>query len=283
MTTQQRSLVREEATLKNRAGMNLFERRWLPLDAPRAVVILVHGYAEHTGRYDHVGAWLAERGYAVRGFDLRGHGLSDGARALVRSFNEFLEDLREYLPRVRGEHPGTPVVVLGHSMGGAIAALWLAVDQPALTGALLSGPVAATNSSSSPLGNVLSVVARFWPALPVTTLDAGAISRDTDVVKRYEGDPLVYRGRIKAGLAAAMVRAAQRTDRDAERIILPLLLMHGSQDRLTPPDGTRRLHQRVGSRDRTFKLYDGLYHEILNEPERDQVLEDINSWLTART
>jgi alpha-beta hydrolase superfamily lysophospholipase len=263
--------------------MKSFERRWLPLDAPRATVILVHGYAEHTGRYDHVGAWLAERGYAVRGFDLRGHGLSDGPRALVRSFNEFLEDLREYLPRVTAEHVGTPIFLLGHSMGGGLTALWLAVDQPRVAGAMLSGPVAFSRGAVNPLGALFGWLGRIAPALPITSLDASAVSRDPGVVRRYEGDPLVYHGRVKAGLAAAMMRAARRTDRDAARIDVPLLLMHGGDDKLTSPDGSRRLHERVGSVDRTLRIYDGLYHEILNEPEREQVLEDIRTWLNART
>jgi alpha-beta hydrolase superfamily lysophospholipase len=282
MTATSTDVRREESTFRNRQGMKLFERRWLPPGSPRAVIILVHGYAEHTGRYDHVGAWLAERGYALRGFDLRGHGLSDGPRAFVESFREFLDDLREYLPRVRAEHAGAPLLVLGHSMGGTITSLWLAVDQPPLTGAILSGPVAATGDRTNPVLRLLAAIGKRFPRLRLTTLAAASVSRDQEVVRRYEGDPLVYRGRTRAGLLAAMVRAVERVDRDAERIPGPVLIMHGTEDQLAAPEGSQRLDDRIGAADCTLKLYRGLYHEILNEPEKDQVLGDMLSWIEIR-
>jgi len=281
MTSTAAPLRREEATLAGVAGLKLFERRWLPDGEPKALVVLIHGYAEHTGRYDHVGARLAAAGIAVRGFDLRGHGLSDGPRALISTVREYLDDLRAYLPQVQREHPAVPIFVLGHSMGGCIAALWLAVDRPPLSGALLSGP-ALTSGAPNPLGPVLRWLGRVAPALPLMRLRAEQVSRDPAVVRRYEADPLVYHGRMKAGLLSAMLRAIERIDRDAARIDAPLLLMHGSDDALTSPEGSRRLHERVSSADRTLKVYQGLFHEILNEPEQDQVLGDIVAWIQAR-
>jgi lysophospholipase len=255
---------------------------WLPERAPRAVVVISHGLAEHGGRYAELARRLVDKGYAVYALDHRGHGRSGGVRANIDRFDYLISDLGSFIGRAQREHPATPVILLGHSMGGATTALWLAVDQPAVRGAILSGPVAATSGSANPLLRIFSIIGKLLPRLPFAKLASDDVSRDPDVVRRYDGDPLVYRGHIKAGLAAAMLRATQRTDRDADRIRTPILIMHGADDKLASPDGSKRLYERVGSRDRTLKLYDGLYHEILNEPEREDVLRDMLDWLDAR-
>ncbi len=273
----------QEQSFAGADGRYLFERRWLPVSAPRAALIIVHGYAEHSGRYAHVGQHLAGAGYAVYAFDLRGHGLSDGKRASVRSFAEYLADLRLYVARVREHARGLPVFVLGHSMGGGIVALFASVDAPAVRGVLLSGAVLPNGGAAGwILARAVELFAKVAPDLPTFSLSAASVSRDEDVVRRYEDDPLVYHGRIRAGLAAAMSRAARRIARDERTIDLPLLIMHGTDDALTSPDGSRRLYERAASLDKTLKLYDGLYHEILNEPEQLQVLADIVVWLDAR-
>lgn len=273
----------QEHSFAGADGRYLFERRWLPAGAARAAVIIVHGYAEHSGRYAHVGQHLAEAGYAAYAFDLRGHGLSDGKRASVRSFGEYLADLRVYVARVRLHAHEAPVFVLGHSMGGCIVALFAAVDAPAVRGVMLSGAVLPGGGVGAQIvARILELFARLAPDLPTIALNASSVSRDEDVVRRYEEDPLVYHGRVRVGLAAAMSRAARRIARDERTIDLPLLIMHGTDDALASPDGSRRLHDRAASLDKTLKLYDGLHHEILNEPEQLQVLADIVVWLDAR-
>lgn len=270
-------------TFEGYDGTPLFERAWLPPTAPRAVIVLVHGYAEHSGRYEHVGEALAARGYAVHAFDLRGHGRSGGARAIVRSFAEYIADLRIFLVRVRTRHPGVPLFLFGHSMGGGIVTLAAIIDLPRVDGILLTGPALGAGSVAVPVRALVQALGRLLPGLPLTRLDAGAISRDPEVCRRYDDDPLVYRGRIKAGLAAAMMRAGERIAWDMGDIRYPLLIMHGTLDALASLPGSERLYAQAASGDKTLKTYEGLYHEILNEPERDQVIADMLEWLTART
>jgi alpha-beta hydrolase superfamily lysophospholipase len=271
----------EEDTYLARDGRRMFERRWLPEGAPKAAVAIVHGYAEHSGRYAHVGERLASAGYAVHALDLRGHGLSDGERALVGSFREYLDDLAGFLVRVRAKDD-VPVVLLGHSMGGRIVALAMVTDRPAVAGVILSGPALDTRGGQQLGAPVFKLIGRWFPRLGLVALGADKVSRDADVVRRYVEDPLVYHGRMKAGLIAAAIRAGERIERDDQTIAVPILIQHGTSDGLTSPEGSARLHARVSSRDKTLKLYDGLYHEIYNEPERDRVLDDVVAWLDAR-
>jgi alpha-beta hydrolase superfamily lysophospholipase len=275
--------VRHEEDAFDTAGGRLFERRWLPEGVVRADVAIVHGYAEHSGRYAYAGEALARRGYAVHALDLRGHGRSDGAAACVGSFREYLDDVGAFLARVRQRGQGRPLFILGHSMGGAIVALLLVVDRPAVRGAMLSGAVVTSSGMPRVVRAIYKLIGRIAPRLPLTKLKAADVSRDPDVVARYDSDPLVYRGRMRAGLVAATVRATERIDRDAPSIATPMLIMHGAADALAKPDGAKALYERIASSDKTLKLYDGLYHEILNEPEKDQVIADILAWLDARS
>ncbi|MDE3095390.1 MAG: lysophospholipase [Chloroflexota bacterium] len=264
-------------------GLRLFERRWLPDGEPRAALAIVHGYAEHGGRYAHVGEALVGRGYAVFACDLRGHGRSDGPRAFVRSFGAYLADLPVFLDRVRTAVPGRPLFLLGHSMGGTIVALAAVAAPPSVEGVLLSGAGLTLAGAPPPLQAAMLALGRIAPRLPLRRLAAADVSRDPEVVRAYEEDPLVYRGRMRAGLIAAMIRAARRIGAGMEDVTLPLLIMHGTADALTEPAGSRELYARARSADRTLKLYEGLYHEILNEPERAQVIDDIARWLDARS
>jgi acylglycerol lipase len=264
-------------------GLSLYRQSWLPGTTPLATVAIVHGYAEHSGRYTWVGEQLAEAGYAVHAYDLRGHGQSEGPRVLVRSFNEHLNDLAEFLRLVRAESQGARPVLLGHSMGGCIAALYTVTREPDLRGLVLSGPAISLPSGvgMAVMSNVVRVIGRVRPSLPVRALKAASVSRDPAVVEAYATDPLVHHGGMPAGTLAAIGRAIARIDRDMERVTQPLLLIHGADDELCDPEGSRHLYERASSADKTLKLYDGLAHEVLNEPEKEQVLADVRAWLDA--
>jgi alpha-beta hydrolase superfamily lysophospholipase len=289
LTTSENAVHSEDVALGSADGTRLHARRWLPPGAPRAVLAIVHGYAEHLGRYEHVAAYFAARGYAVYAVDLRGHGESEGARVRVRSFAEYLDDMDALLGYARAQHPGAPLFVLGHSMGGAIVALSLVTRPADARGFLLSGPVLPNPQASllkrigaAVVERIALVIGRIAPGFGLRTLDAAMVSRDPGVVARYDSDPLNYRGKVPAGTVAAMLRAVRAVERRVDRVTQPLLIAHGGADALASPDGSRWLYEHAPSADKTLRIYDGLYHEILNEPEQEQVMAEIASWMDAR-
>ena len=268
----------DETTSRTDDGLNLFQRSWR--SEANSIVAIVHGYSEHSGRYDHVARHLAEAGHAVHAFDLRGHGRSEGRRVYVRAIDEYVSDLRAFLSRVRDHKPGLPLFLLGHSMGGTIVTRLLTQRYEGLSGAILSGAALRTGRGRwRIMEELISLIAKLAPRLPLGRLGSEKISRDPAVVADYDNDPLVYRGWMPAATAAALARATREIDANMEAITLPLLILHGASDELTDPDGSRRLYERAASSDKTLTLFDGLRHEILNEPEKLQVLAAITEWL----
>ncbi|MFH1752808.1 MAG: lysophospholipase [Candidatus Omnitrophota bacterium] len=275
---------RSEGVFKTADGLNLFELERRPEGGAKAAVVIAHGFGEHSGRYAHVAQYLACQGYAIHMFDLRGHGRSEGARAFVSSFNSYLSDLARFLDRVDEKEEGRPVFLLGHSMGGTIATL-LAISQDLrLRGLILSGALLkASGKISAPLRIFISIAGTIFPSSPVLKeIDSSKVSSDPGVAKRYNDDPLVYHGKLLARQAREISRAIERIQREMEEISLPLLILHGTADRLVDIEGSRQLYARAGSKDKTIKLYEGFYHEVLNEPGKDRVLSDVAAWLKAR-
>lgn len=262
-------------TIRSGDGLTLFYRAWRPA-TPRASLVLSHGYAEHSGRYAALAEALAGHGFAVYAPDHRGHGHSEGERANVRRFGSYAQDLRSLVTTI----PQEPRFLLGHSMGGAIAAL-LALEHPRLIGGLiLSGPFLENATQVSPLLMALSgLVSRLLPSLPTLKLDTSLLSRDPEVVRSYENDPLVYTGGTKARLGAQMIAAGAEVLRRAGKLRLPTLILHGAADRIADPAGSHKLYARLAAEDKTLKLYDGFYHEIFNEPGRERVVEEVLEWL----
>lgn len=272
-------------TFETADGHHLFARHWAPDTPPRAELVIVHGYAEHSGRYEHVAEFMTGRGYAVHALDLRGHGQSDGDRALVRSFAPLLDDVDLFLSRVRERAEGRPIFLLGHSMGGTTVTLDAATRRPDVRGLVISAAVLETGTGGiwrSLMARLMIAIGRVVPKLGLRALASDTVSRDPKVVALYDSDPLNYRGKIPAGTVGAMMRAVRAIDSRMPAIALPILILHGTADALTDPEGSRRLYEHVGSKDKTLKLYDGLFHEILNEPEQRDVMEDVVTWMDAR-
>lgn len=265
-------------------GLTLLTRCYLP-DAPaHAAVIIAHGYAEHSGRYAHVAEALVGAGYAVFALDLRGHGQSGGKRASVRVFREYVSDLGRFIDQVRETHPVPPRFLFGHSMGGLVA-LQLVLEHPekveglAITGAYLEN----ANTLSPVLEHLAPLISRLAPDLPVQRLDVEALARDPAVVQGYQGDPLVYHHKVRARLGYELLRFGPYITQRAGSIELPVLLQHGAADRIAAVAGSQALYDALGSSDKTLKLYDGAYHEILNDYGREEVLADLIAWLDARS
>lgn len=265
------------------AGCNIFCQSWRPAGEPRAVLLIAHGLAEHSGRYDHVARYFAGRGYAVYALDHRGHGHSEGVRADVVRFEDFITDLKTFLGLVTEREPGKGVFMIGHSMGGAIATLFAARHGSELDGLITSGAGVKVGGDTSPLLIGFSrLVAAVAPRLPVVVLEAAAVSRDPEVVARYRSDPLNYLGKVRARMGVQLLRGGELALEELSQIELPVLILHGTADRLADPEGSRMIYDGVRSTDKTLKFYDGLYHEIFNEPEQEQVLADVTAWLEAR-
>jgi alpha-beta hydrolase superfamily lysophospholipase len=279
---ERRVVRRSQARFSAPDGTRLLRRAWLPRDARRAVV-LVHGLAEHSGRYDHVGAWLSTRDCAVHAYDHRGHGQSEGARGHVRSFAELLDDLETFLAIVRREHPDLPLVLVGHSMGGLVTTALLAERKPDVACAVVSGPpLEVPEHVSATKRRAARWLRRMTPRLRMAAgLAPEHLSRDPEVVRGYVEDPLVFQ-RVTVSLASELLDAVARTAGGAFRVQVPMLLLHGEADRLCPPRGSRAFHGQLRGSGHRLRIYPQLRHEIFNEPEHEQVLEDLLAWLRER-
>jgi acylglycerol lipase len=262
--------------------VQLFEQSWRPPGAPpRAVVVLVHGLLDHSSRYAAVATCLADHGFAVYAFDLRGHAHSAGPRVWVDRFDDYLADLDRFVERVRAREPGKPVFVFGHSMGGAIVTLWAVTRKPAVAGVTLSAAALQVGVSGlKVLGT--KVIAGLAPRAGVFSLDLRDFSRDPAVVKEALDDPWVYHHGAPARTARELLRAIRRIEAAEEDVTVPLLLMHGTADKVTPPAGSKALYERARTADKTLKLYDGLYHDLFHEPEKATVVRDWLDWLEKR-
>jgi len=262
-------------------GTALFTRQW-PVAGARAAILLVHGVAEHSGRYAHVAAYLNGQGYAVYALDLRGHGRSPGPRAYVGRYDLYLDDLLAYFQQVAAEEPGRPIFILGHSMGGLLALVFTARRQSSLAGMITSGaPVALGEVTPGWLQAVSGVLARIAPRLPVVRLSAADISRDPAVRAAYDRDPLNYRGWLSARQGVELIALADEARAGLPGITIPCLCLHGSADAIAPPASLEIIAREIGATDKTIRCYEGFYHEVFNEPGKEAVLADVGAWLAA--
>ncbi len=258
-------------------GLRLFRRAWLPT-APHHAVVLVHGFGEHSGRYDETGVALAEAGYAVESFDLRGHGRSDGARCHVQSFDEYLDDLDHVLDWTRDATAGLPIHLLGHSMGGLITITHLVERPVRVVSAVVTGPPLATEGQPAWKVWLGRLGQRIVPTLSMPMgLPQDGLSRDPEVVRRYAEDPLVE-ANVTAGLGGAMVDAIARTAACPGRVSVPLLALHGGADPICSAAATEAYMAGVTAVGSRYKVYPELRHEVLNEPEGGQVRDEILAW-----
>jgi len=259
---------------------NIYYQSWMPEDEPKAILLIAHGLAEHSGRYMNLVNHMVPSGYAVYGIDHIGHGKSEGRRVHVERFQDYTKPLKTYFDMICAWHPKKPIFLIGHSMGGLISAAYLLEHQETLSGVVLSGPgiKVPENISKATIfaGKMFSII---LPTVGLIQLDAKSISRDKAVVDAYLNDPLVYNGKITARLAAELIKTMQDVTQEAAKIKLPIMIAQGSDDKLVDPKGAQLLYDSIGSKDKTIKLYPDFYHEIFNEPEHELVLNDVETWI----
>ncbi|RJQ37987.1 MAG: alpha/beta hydrolase [Dehalococcoidia bacterium] len=258
----------------------IYYQGWLPEQDPKAILVVVHGLAEHGGRYRRLAERLVTAGYGVFALDHQGHGRSQGRPGYVVRFEEYLSDIKIFCDILRGTYPGIRIFLLGHSLGGTIATAYAIRHQEEIAGLALSG---ATLKPGKNVSRMMVTAARLLgqllPRLGVSLIDVDLLSRDPAVVAAYLNDPLVHHGKISYRLGAEILRGMEKIRRDMSRLKLPMLIMYGTADRLCDPAGSEMLFNGVGSDDLTIKRYAGLYHEIFNEPEYATVFNDLKNWL----
>jgi alpha-beta hydrolase superfamily lysophospholipase len=250
--------------------------------SPVGIVIVVHGVHEHGGRYSHVGEHLAAHGYAAYALDHEGHGRSPGRRGNIGRMASVVAGVAGLTGLAVDRHPGVPVFLYGHSLGGLIALQYLTGTPAAeVRGGIVSAPALDTSSGTRAQKRLAPVISALLPNVGILRLDVETISRDPEVVRAYRTDPLNHLGKLKARTGAELMLAAEAMPARLAALTLPLLVLHGGADRMMPPAASEVVRAHAGSADLTVKIYDGLYHEPHNEPERDQVLGDMVAWLDA--
>jgi alpha-beta hydrolase superfamily lysophospholipase len=272
-------MTRSETGEFDGAGGKVFWRAWVPDGRVRGVIALVHGVAEHSGRYEHVGKRLADSGFAVYALDHIGHGRSGGRPANIGTVDGAADNVATLLELASANHPGVPRFLIGHSMGSLIA-LYLATRAPLhVAGLVVSAPPLVIDAGNPVQRLLAPVLMRWTPNLGVLKLDSSTISRDPEVVRAYDNDPLVFRGKLPARTAAQILLATGTVSQRLRQLTVPTLVLHGTADTLANPHGSDLIEQRAGAKDLTVERYPGLYHEVFNEPEREKVLTDVVEWL----
>ena len=271
-----------ESSWENKEGIKFYVRGWEPNKKPKAVVALVHGLGEHVGRYAHVGEAFTRADYALIGFDLRGHGKSSGPRGHTPSFEAFMQDIDGFLAETEKRYPKLPRFLYGHSLGGILVLNYALRRKPKLAGVIST---AASLRTALEEQRFKVMLARVLGALLPTTaipsgLDPKTLSRDPVVVQAYVDDPLVH-DRMTLGFGRIMLSVLPWTFEHAHEFPVPLLIMHGGNDMLGYPRGSQEFASLV-PRDCTLKIWDGLYHEIHNEPEQTKVFKTMIQWMDAR-
>ena len=262
-------------------GVTLWGQAWMP-PQPRGVVALVHGIAEHCGRYALLAGRACERGLGVVSLDLRGHGRSPGERSYVERFDDYLLDVDALLGKAQEIAAGRPLFLMGHSMGGAIVLRWLAQRRLPLVGLILSSAALKIGGDVPRLLVALApFLSRWLPHLRGTRFDPSVISRDPAQVAAYVNDPLVSLQAPPARTGAELLRAMEANRAAAPALTTPVYLFHGEADRLTDPAGSREIFELWGSQDRTLRLWPGSRHETLNDLDRAAVVTELLDWVLA--
>lgn len=252
-----------------------FSRIWMPQGDPKGVICLIHGLGEHIGRYHHVADFFNQNSFALAGFDLPGHGLSEGRRGHIKSYIALQNTINQYLQRIKKQYPDTPIILWGHSMGGNLALNYVLQNPKGVSAAIVTSPWLRT--MGPPQGILKTIVRLSAKIAPWLTMDNSLSSKDLshDENISYNQDPLVH-SRISLRLLAVMIKKGQWALRNAHKLSVSLLLMHGSADKITDPKASQEFSEKARCE---LEIWPDLYHEMHNEPEKYKVLEYMVAWL----
>ncbi|MFN8527833.1 MAG: alpha/beta hydrolase, partial [Anaerolineae bacterium] len=267
----------EDGKLETQDGYHLHTAKCIPGTAPKAAVMVVHGYGEHYGRYEHVIDALTAGGYAVYTIDHRGHGKSSGERAYFETIDQPIDDLKAYFDANKSAFPSGKVFMLGHSMGALISLMFALKFQDALNGLVISGvPLTADQNVSPALITAANVLNRIVPKAQLAdTAPISELSTDPEVAVKFAADPLTFKGKMRVRMGVAINTGAKWAREHLTTLTIPALMMHGAQDKICPPSGSQLAYDRISSKDKTIKLYPGMKHEIFNEVERNRPISEM--------
>jgi len=267
-----------EAIFEGAGGISIFYRSWRPASPPRAVVVLCHGVNSHGGQYLWTAEQLVARGLSVHAIDMRGRGKSGGRRFYVDDVAEYVGDLAKLITLAKSREPGLPVFLLGHSAGGVVSCVYTLDHQAELAGLICESFAYRVPAPAFALAAIKGL-SRIAPTLPVLKLKNRDFTRDPAALSILNADPLIANEVQPAATVAALVRAGERLTRDFSRITIPVLIMHGTADKATVPAGSQFFFDTAGSKDKTIRMYDGHFHDLFNDIDKDKVMADTLAWI----
>lgn len=274
------TLALHEEKIDSTKGIKIFVRSWQPDSKPRAVIVVCHGVNSHSGQYAWVGEQLADSGVAVYALDLRGRGKSDGERFYVEDVADYVSDVTGVIRLAKSRNPGLPLFLLGHSAGGVVSSIYALDHQAELAGFICESFAFQVPAPGFALAAIKGL-SHIAPRLRVLELKNEDFSRDPKAVEALNNDPLTAHEVQPAITVAALVRADERLREEFPRITLPLLIMHGTDDKATVCHGSQFFYETAGSKDKTLKLYQGHYHDLLNDIGKEGVMGDIKAWIDS--
>jgi alpha-beta hydrolase superfamily lysophospholipase len=269
-----------EGSFKGVAGLKIFTREWQPADEPRGVVVISHGLNAHSGLYEWAAQQFTANGLAVYALDHRGRGRSEGERFFVKRFADWTQDLATFIDIVKTREPGLPVFLLGHSAGGVIACVYALQHQDEIAGLICEDFAYQVPAPDVALA-IVKGISHVAPHAHVFKLKNEDFSRDPDVVAAMNADPLIANESQPSETMAELARADEMLGKSFRQITLPLLILHGTGDKVTKPSGSKEFYERAGSSDKTLKLYEGHFHDLLADVDKQLVMEDIQAWIDA--
>ena len=269
----------------NSRGIQLHARQWLPTSTLRGAVIFVHGWGDHSGRYQEIGQFLAKAGFAAYGLDFEGHGLSPGKRASIADFQHLVDDLSTFVNLIKDKIGKAPLFLCGYSMGGCVCATYVAFHQHSVAGVVFNASALAVSKHISSVKKSLArLLGGAFPWLPLSNLTAGALmSRDPAQIAEYDKDELTYHGKITAGTGRQLLLANERIGAHLDRVIVPFLVLQGTSDTLVDPEGAKAVHALSPSQHKSIHLYPEALHDLFHESNRQQVFTHLKEWLSERT